>query len=627
LIRTSGGLGNILSWPDITDGAGGADGIVMDAEDECILIYQRLPDAPNPRHVSVDKGLADGDGDVWIAGHPYEQKMFYKLDGTTGALIDSFDSRVFGCGGYGGLISNNILWSSSTVQKALLRYDLLSGTGRCISLPGLKGTEDTSYGLAVDNNEFIWNSLWADDTITKINPGSGVQVPGFPVPTGGEQGRGVDVTSDNSIWVANSNTDTVSRIGSNGSVKAVIAVGDEPTGVSVDYAGKVWVTNRKSDNIMRIDPATNAVDLTVELGENAGPYNYSDMTGHIVLGHPPIGFWNVVYDGGCNTLWDRISWTGDEDAINNGEIIVEVRAATSKTGLASVPFTTVSNGDNFTGMKGQFMEVRATLTTEAPVGERDLPILYDLTLEHSELTMTVDIPDQKYNFGFVPFDLDDYITFNHPGDWHDDVAWSHSPVPEGWNVTIDENNVVTVTCPENETEDVTITFYADIEWGSEGCGVSEEVLFEANHPPVLCDDDSFICLWPPNHKYQDVELTSFVCDPDGDAVSVSIVSVTSDEPTANNPKDKKAPDADPDCIDTDTAWLRSERYTAKHADGRVYVVTFIASDGRGGESELSIQARVPRNKKDYKNECAAVDSGQQYDATKMSPAGGKKKKK
>ncbi|MCI5228219.1 MAG: hypothetical protein D3918_16595, partial [Candidatus Electrothrix sp. AX2] len=213
------------------------------------------------------------------------------------------------------------------------------------------------------------------------------------------------------------------------------------------------------------------------------------------------------------------------------------------------------------------------------------------------------------------------------GDWYDDVVWSHSPVPEGWNVTIDENNVVTVTCPEDETEDVLITFYADLEWGGKGCGVSEEVLFEANHPPVLCDEDAFFCLWSPNHKgdgkgeeYEDVPLIPFVCDEDGDPVTVSITSITSDEPTKKNNGDP-APDADLDCIGTDTAELRPERNGG--GDGRVYLVTFTASDGRGGETEMSLPVRVPH---DQHGDCVAVDSGQQYSATEISLGGGKKKK-
>ena len=166
LIRTSQGLGNILTWPDITDGIGGADGLVDDADDECILIYQRLPDAEQARHVSVD-----ADNNVWVGGYPFEQRRFYKLDGATGAILDSFDSRNIGCGGYGGLIDGNgILWS---VGGPLLRYDPATKSGSCI--------HEYGYGLGIDTNGYIWMSLW-DGGIVKIAP-DGTIVPGFPKPT------------------------------------------------------------------------------------------------------------------------------------------------------------------------------------------------------------------------------------------------------------------------------------------------------------------------------------------------------------------------------------------------------------------------------------------------------------
>ncbi|MGR0482405.1 MAG: Vgb family protein [Candidatus Electronema sp. V4] len=635
LIRTSKGLGDILPWPDNGDGAGGADGIVQDAVDECILIYQRMPDAPNTRHVSVDR-----ENNVWVAGFPYTPKMFYKLNGDTGAIIDSFDARIFGCGGYGGTIVNNnfdqilgndLLWSASPQQESLLRYDLSNRTGQCVSVPGVNNTGVTSYGIGIDNDGFIWNNLYSDNTITKINPATAQQVVGFPVPTGGEIGRGVAVTQkDNNIWSANTGTNTVSRLDVNGNILAVINVGSAPTGLSVDAAGKVWVTNLYSSNAMRIDPATNAVDLTVDLGAEAGPYNYSDMTGSIRLSHPPIGFWDVVYDGGCNTLWDRISWSSDENPATNSAIKVEVRVAADKAGLASAQFQTVTNGADLTGMKGQFIEVRTSFISEAPVGQRDLPVLKDLTVAHHPLDMTVNIPDQKYSFGFAPFDLDDFINFNPVGDWFNDVVWSHSPLPAGWSVTIDDNHVATVVGPPNETngppsetKDVPITFFANLPWGGEQCGVSDEVVFIPNHPPMLCDAAAFQCLWSPNHKgYTPVPLTGFVCDPDGDAVTARILSITSDELTSKNNGDP-APDADPACIGTDTAQLRPER--DGKGDGRVYMVTFVASDGRGGETTMTLPVRVPHNQ----TGCEAVDSGQNYDATKPSEEGkdkGKSKK-
>jgi len=166
LIRTSKGLYDVLDWPDNTDGAGGADGLVQDADDECILIYQRLPDAENARHVSVD-----ADNNVWVGGYPFEQRSFHKLDGATGAILDSFDSRDIGCGGYGGLIDGNgILWS---VGGPLLRYDPVTRSGSCIHQYG--------YGLGIDTNGYIWMSLW-DGGIVRIAP-DGIIVPGFPKPT------------------------------------------------------------------------------------------------------------------------------------------------------------------------------------------------------------------------------------------------------------------------------------------------------------------------------------------------------------------------------------------------------------------------------------------------------------
>lgn len=163
LIRTSKGLADILDWPDLTDGMGGTDGLVEDAVDECILVYQRLPDAEQARHVSVD-----ADNNVWVGGYPFLQRMFYKLDGATGAILDSFDTRDIGCGGYGGLIDGNgILWS---VGGALLRYDPVARTGFCIQQYG--------YGLGIDTNGYIWMSLW-DGGIVKVAP-DGTVVPGFP---------------------------------------------------------------------------------------------------------------------------------------------------------------------------------------------------------------------------------------------------------------------------------------------------------------------------------------------------------------------------------------------------------------------------------------------------------------
>ena len=172
LIRTSGGLLDVLDWPDVTDGVGGADGLVEDAVDECTLIYQRLPDAEQARHVSVD-----ADNNVWVGGYPFDLRYFYKLDGSTGAFLDSFDARAIGCGGYGGLIDGNgVLWSIGwgTEEGALLRYDPATGEGSCVNIFG-------GYGLGIDTNGYVWGSIW-ENGISKVSP-DGILEPGFPKST------------------------------------------------------------------------------------------------------------------------------------------------------------------------------------------------------------------------------------------------------------------------------------------------------------------------------------------------------------------------------------------------------------------------------------------------------------
>jgi hypothetical protein len=195
-------------------------------------------------------------------------------------------------------------------------------------------------------------------------------------------------------------------------------------------------------------------------------------------------------------------------------------------------------------------------------------------------------------------------------------------LPAGWSVSIDANHVATVTSPPNETNEVPITFSPRLAWSSDQCNdsfVSDPVIFYPNHPPVMCPDVVPPCLKQNNKKMIAVPLKGFVCDPDGDAVTVRITSITSDEPTKQNNGDP-APDAGG--LGTDTAWLMQQRLDK---DGRVYVITFVASDGRGGETTMTLPVGVPHDQSG--DGCNAVDSGQKFDATKPSEEGGKGKAK
>jgi hypothetical protein len=223
------------------------------------------------------------------------------------------------------------------------------------------------------------------------------------------------------------------------------------------------------------------------------------------------------------------------------------------------------------------------------------------------------IPDQTAPF--QPFDLDDYLTYSGPLS----VSWSASGVPAGWTLNIDGDNVATVTAPEGASDPVIITFTASVECCTGVvCSSSDDATFVPNQAPVTSEayaDPG--CLWPPNHKFVDITIMG-VTDPDGDPVTIIITGITSDEPTASDEGSggaKHAPDADG--VGTDTASVRVER--SGDGDGRVYVITFIASDGRGGETEGSVAVGVPHDQASKKSgDCPAIDSGQNYDATEIN---------
>jgi hypothetical protein len=162
-------------------------------------------------------------------------------------------------------------------------------------------------------------------------------------------------------------------------------------------------------------------------------------------------------------------------------------------------------------------------------------------------------------------------------------------------------------------------------------GISGRVLF--NRPPDVSGAyPSKEYLWPPNHKFVNVTIEG-VTDPDGDTVTIRILNITSDEPTASthwlykhhrfhchyhrrhrceNRSAYYAPDAYG--IGTDTAHLRAERLG--RGNGRVYVITFVASDGRGGETVGSVKVYVPHDRRGCAWHC--IDDGQDYDATEIN---------
>lgn len=433
-IKTSRGLADIRPWPG--GGVAGADthGGVGTADDECIINYTRVAGI-NARTVAVDNN-----NDVWVGG---ANSVHEKLDGSlpsagpgsvSGQPIAN-TSFNYSCGGYGGFIDKfGVLWSARypIASPMLLRYDTNTQLGACL------GANHGNYGLALDPKScHLWHTNAVDSKLQNVNfnaPGfnpalytgeimemdpAGTVLPGSPRAHGKPFAQGVAVDGSGNVWVAHSAVgpltgtpnfpgivpaNTVGHLKTNGAFVGNVTlvdpinpaiVGTGPTGVAVDSNGKIWVTNLYTDNVMRINPNNGnfgpdavtrigAVDLTVNLGANAGPYNYSDMTGDQTISNPTQGFWDVVHNGLVpNTAWGRIKWnTEPEKLIPSGSsITVSARAANTQAALTTQVFIPVAHDVPFS-LTGQYIEVRASLKATANAGcvETPSPILSDLRI-------------------------------------------------------------------------------------------------------------------------------------------------------------------------------------------------------------------------------------------------------
>jgi len=373
VIDTSSGLGDIRGWSNVA--SADTNGGVTTAEDECIIHYVRT-NGIAIRHVSID-----GDNNVWAGGGCCgATPRFFDQISSSGAILRSINmsngadngaGNVVCC--YGGLVdANGILWSSGWSNAYVVRIDpsLPNGTVGLTTLVGTNG--QAAYGMASDSQGNLWVSHLSNRISKIANDGTSLGL--FLL--GGTGGRGVAVSADDHVWVANSSSSSVTRLDNSGAIVATIAVGNTPTGVSVDADGKVWATNLGSSTASRIDPATNTVDLTVNLGSGAGPYNYSDMTGSTVTAPPAAGTWSFVHDSGEDEApWGNVSW----NAVTPSDSSITVSAASS-TDASCTTFNlaqTVTNGVDLTVADGQCLKLTVSFT-RASTGES--PVLYDLTV-------------------------------------------------------------------------------------------------------------------------------------------------------------------------------------------------------------------------------------------------------
>jgi hypothetical protein len=108
-------------------------------------------------------------------------------------------------------------------------------------------------------------------------------------------------------------------------------------------------------------------------------------------------------------------------------------------------------------------------------------------------------------------------------------------------------------------------------------------------------------LWPPNHKMVPIVIRG-ITDPDGDSVSVRVVSVRSNEQTDAVGDGATCPDA---VLEAGQLQLRSER--SGGGNGRTYVIRIEAEDQNGSTCQRDLTVCVPHDQRPEASPCASED--------------------
>jgi YVTN family beta-propeller protein len=165
----------------------------------------------------VPAGLAAGDGALWVA---------------SGNATDAFAS----------------------VRKIDARFDTRRRTVRVASLAG--GAADVALGPG---------GLWVAPSfgfLTRVDPRTGVLRPPAIDPKHSSTAIAVDARA---VWVADADSNTVTRVDPQSGVSTATPVGNGPTGIATG-AGGVWVTLKLDDSVALIDQDTGVVRTTIPVG-------------------------------------------------------------------------------------------------------------------------------------------------------------------------------------------------------------------------------------------------------------------------------------------------------------------------------------------------------------------------
>jgi len=377
------GDGEISTSTDL-DGNGQIDlssAEFLGEQDECILFtvdVGGIDGIPRALAMAPDFSGRSRAGNAWVGLNT--ERRFAEIAGDNGEVLRYVDVDL---NPYGALAAKregkvwavNASWQGNLDDNTpgLVSIDFVTGetTGRHEVVSDEVGCEG-SYGITIDLEGTIWVAGYMCPAAFGFDPSSETWTT-VPLPDTGRS-RGLVADADGWVWVAHSrdleNEDEyiglVSRFRGDGSgsvERFYLPSGLDTIGVDLDADGRLWSVNRQTDNLACIDPIAGTVE---EYPTGAGPYTYSDFTGHSLFLQFPRGTYRHVSEACVGALWGQLTW----DAIVPDEAILEVRArvADDAAGLASAtwqgPWTEPPVdliAEDGTPMTGAFLEFELLL--------------------------------------------------------------------------------------------------------------------------------------------------------------------------------------------------------------------------------------------------------------------------
>jgi class 3 adenylate cyclase/streptogramin lyase len=230
--------------------------------------------APTADHASsrgttgIPTGVAVGGGSVWITnGFGTGQGAgggVIRLDPSTGETSPAFDTPI---GTQGITYGADAVWVADHSTASLTRYDPVQRSTSTVTLPG--SASDRIEPDAIAFSDLSGGSVWIGDDahpqVFRVDANDPAKVRTSAI---GGPATSIAVGAG-AIWIASEDADAVYRLDpASGAVETSIDVGhagcNAPVAITTGTDG-VWVACSLSQRLVRIDPSTSSVDATLKV--------------------------------------------------------------------------------------------------------------------------------------------------------------------------------------------------------------------------------------------------------------------------------------------------------------------------------------------------------------------------